>query len=142
MMNQQRLQAEMTVLEQHLKSNTYQFFDMGTEHPYLTVGAMTNSGHVYTLKIMLEDFPYQIPPVCVMNPLRSKTGKKLCKPDGNMHVLCEIDGHTQICHYGYYSWKADVSLYKVFMKCRLWLEMYEEHLRTGRPIDYYLKHQY
>lgn len=79
MMNQQRLQAEKTVLEQHLKPNTYQFFDMDTEHPYLMVGAMTNSGHVYTLKFMLEDFPYQIPPVCVMNPLRSKMGKKLCK---------------------------------------------------------------
>lgn len=141
MMNLQRLQAERAVLMKHLKPNTYQFTDMDTEHPYLIVGAMTNSGHVYTLKIMLEDFPYQIPPVCVMNPLKSKTGKKLLKPNAEMHVLGEIDGHTLICHYGYHSWKADVSLYKVFIKCRLWLEMYEEHLRTGRPIDYFLKHQ-
>jgi hypothetical protein len=75
MMTQQRLQAEKTVLEQRLKPNTYQFVDMETQKPYLIVGAMTNSGHVYTLKIMLEDFPYQVPRVCVMNELREKTGK-------------------------------------------------------------------
>lgn len=115
---------------------------MDTEHLYLLVGAMTNSGHVYTMIIILEDFPYQVPPICVMNPLKSKTGKKLCKRDGGMLVLGEHDGHTQKCHYVFFLWKADVSIYRLFIKCRLWLEMYEVHLHTGRSIDYYLKHQY
>jgi hypothetical protein len=141
MMTQQRLQAEKTVLEQRLKPNTYQFVDMETLKPYLIVGAMTNSGHVYTLKIMLETFPYQVPRVCVMNELKDKNGKKLGKVSGPMHIIGKYDGHPLICHYGSFSWSPDVSLYKVFIKCRLWLEMYEEHLRSGKPIDYYLKHQ-
>ena len=34
-----------------------------------------------------------------------------------------------------------VSIYKIYIKCRLWLEMYEAHLRTGKNIDFFLNHQ-
>jgi hypothetical protein len=35
-----------------------------------------------------------------------------------------------------------VSLYKILMKARLWLEAYEQHLRRGEPIDKYLSHMH
>ena len=62
-------------------------------------------------------------------------------PSASMHTLSSENGWTRICHYGCNSWTPNVSLYKVYIKCRLWLEMYETHLRTGKPIDYYLNHQ-
>ena len=34
-----------------------------------------------------------------------------------------------------------VSLYKIYIKCALWLNIYEVHLKTGKPMEYYLKRQ-
>ena len=141
MMTEQRLQAEKAVLEKYLKPNTYQFMDMDTANPYLMMAVMTNSGKVYTIRIMLMGFPDMVPSVQVITPIRDKRGYVMSKPNGNMHVLGYQDGHTLICHYGAQSWKPTVSLFKVFMKCRLWFEMYEEHLRTGAMIDTFLPHQ-
>lgn len=141
MMTLERLNKEQEVLAAHMQPNTYRFAAIETSHPYVTMAAMTNSGKVYTLKIHLEAFPEDVPMVEVLNPLKDKSGKKLCKVSGDMHVLGTCDGHTLICHYAPSSWTPNVSLYKIFIKCRLWLEMYEEHLATGYNMDYFLKHQ-
>lgn len=141
MITHTRLLKEQEVLAAHLQPNTYQFVDMQTNLPYLVMAAKTNSGKVYTLKIHLEHFPEDVPQVEVLNPLRDKNGKKLTKVSGDMHVLGSCNGHTLICHYGAGSWTPQISLFKIFIRCRLWLDMYEEHLATGYNIDYFLKHQ-
>lgn len=140
-MTEQRLRAEKAVLEKYMKPNTYRFMDMNTQNPYLIMAVMTNSGKVYTIRIMLMEFPYSVPGVQVLTPIRDKRGHALSTPSGTMHVLGMQDGHTLICHYGAKSWTPQVSLFKVYMKCRLWFEMYEEHLRTGAAIDKFLPHQ-
>jgi hypothetical protein len=136
-----RLLKEQAVLAAHMQPNMYSFADMDTSNPYAIMAAMTNSGKVYTLKIHLEHFPEHVPEVEVLNPLRDKSGKLLRKVSAEMHVLGYRNGHTLICHYSSAFWTPQVSLYKIFIKCRLWLEMYEEHLATGRTIDTFLKHQ-
>lgn len=136
-----RLLKEQEVLAAHMPPNTYSFADMDTNSPYTIMAAMTNSGKVYTLKIHLEHFPEHVPEVEVLNLLRDKSGKLLRKVSAEMHVLGQRNGHTLICHYSSSSWTPQVSLYKIFIKCRLWLEMYEEHLATGYNIDAFLKHQ-
>jgi len=141
MMNARRLEMEKQVLAKHLPANTYRFVGLNSATPYLLMAAMTNSGHVYTLKIYLDEFPFRVPKVLVMNDIRTKDNRKMSQPSASMHVLGTYEKHVQICHYGEQSWTPSVSLYLVFIKCRLWLEMYEEHLKTGKPIDYYLKHQ-
>lgn len=141
MITYSRLLKEQEVLAAHMQPNTYQFQDMNTDAPYVIMAAMTNSGKVYTLKIHLEGFPENVPLVEVLNPLRDKSGKKLNKVSGPMHVIGSLNGHTLICHYNATKWIPQVSLYKIFIKCRLWLEMYEEHLATGYTIDTFLKHQ-
>ena len=141
MISTNRIKAEQAVLEAHMKPNTYHFMDLNTRYPYVVMAAMTNSGHVYTLKIHLEHFPEEVPMVEVLNPLRDKNGRLLGKMSAEMHVLGSYDGHVLICHYSHTSWTPQVSLYKVFIKCRLWLEMYEEHLATGYAIDKFLIHQ-
>ncbi|MBR1565112.1 MAG: hypothetical protein IJ650_07190 [Paludibacteraceae bacterium] len=141
MMSPLRLKKEQEVLAERVPPNMYRFEGLNSFSPYLLIAAMTNSGKVYTLKIHLETFPENVPQVEVLNPIRDKKGKKLNEVSGQMHVLGSLHGHTLICHYSAASWTPQVSLYKIFIKCRLWFEMYEEHLKTGYNIDTFLKHQ-
>lgn len=141
MMKFNRYKAEQEVLEAKLPSNIYRFMDMDTPMPYLVMAARTNSGNIYTLRIELDMFPENIPKVFVTKMLYDCNFNPLDSPNSSMHTLNSENGCTQICHYGGSSWTNRVSLYKVYIKCRLWLEMYEAHLSTGEPIDYYLKHQ-
>lgn len=141
MITQERYKLELAVLKHYLPSNIYVFKDMGTPLPYLLMAAKTNIGHVYTIRIDLDDFPNSIPKAFVTKMLRNKSGDALSSPSHAMHTLSSEHGYTRICHYGSESWTPNVSLYKVYIKCRLWLEMYELHLKTGRDISYYLSTQ-
>jgi hypothetical protein len=141
MMDNERYQAEQMVLRAKLPANAYRFMDMGTARPYILMAARTNNGHVYTLRIELSQFPTSIPKAFVTKMLYAKDGHALDKPSSAMHTLDSEKGWTRICHYGSISWNPYVSIYKIYVKCRLWLEMYELHLKTGKHIDYYLKHQ-
>ncbi|MCR4826344.1 MAG: hypothetical protein K5882_05260 [Bacteroidales bacterium] len=141
MMDNERYQAEQMVLRAKLPANAYRFMDMGTAHPYILMAARTNKGNVYTLRIELSQFPTFIPKAFVTKMLYSKDGQALDDPSSSMHTLSSEKGWTRICHYGSASWNPYVSIYKIYVKCRLWLEMYELHLKTGKHIDYYLKHQ-
>ena len=141
-MDRGRLQAEEALLARKFPQNVFRFFQKETpESTYLRIGAKTNQGNVYTLHMDLKDFPMQQPKVFITRMLKSKQGNELNSPSASMHTLSSENGWTRICHYGCNSWTPNVSLYKVYIKCRLWLEMYETHLRTGKPIDYYLNHQ-
>lgn len=142
MMNKKREEAELKVLREKLPANIYRFMDMETDHPYLAIAAKTNMGNVYTLKIELADFPESVPRVFVTHMLYNADSEPLNSPNSSMHTLRSENGCTQICHYGRNSWNNMVSLYKVYLKCRIWLEIYEEHLKSGEPIDFYLTHQY
>lgn len=141
-MDNERYQAEISVFRLNkLPQSAYRFVGMDTANPYLLIGAVTNSKHTYTLKIDLSTFPMSVPKVFVTKMLKTKSGEDMNSCSGAMHTLTAENGCTRICHYGPSSWTPNVSLFKIYVKCRLWLEMYEAHLRTGHPIDYYLNHQ-
>lgn len=140
-MDNERYKAELAVLSGRIPSNAYMFRNIGTSHPEVLMGARTNSGNVYTLRIDLTDFPAQPPKAFVTHMLYDKNGDPLNSPSRLMHTLTAENGQTRICHYGPGAWTPWVSIFKVYVKCRLWLEMYEAHLRTGKPIEYYLSHQ-
>lgn len=140
-MDAERYQAELTVLRGRLTPNLYKFFDWDKPTAHVVMAARTNRGTIYTLYIPLDGFPERLPKVFVTQMLRDKNGSPLDSPSGAMHTLSSENGWTRLCHYGAASWRENVSLYKIYVKCRLWLEMYELHLQTGKPIDYYLNHQ-
>lgn len=141
MITNDRLELEKSVLERKLPSNAYKFMGIGTEKPYLVIAAKTNRGNIYTLRIELDKFPNEIPKAFINKMLKDKHGDLMNGISAAMHTLSSEDGRTRICHYGSDSWTPNVSLYKVYVKCRLWLEMYELHLDNGNDIDYYLNHQ-
>lgn len=138
-MDDKRYQAELKVLQKKLAPNLYRFIDMDTELPYIVMAARTNRGNVYTLRIELDKFPNEIPKVFIMKMLYTKDGEAMNSPSGSMHTWGSEHGWTRICHYGS-SWTNAISIYKVYVRARLWLEMYEQHLKTGKPLDYYLSH--
>lgn len=140
MMDSERLKAEKLVLEKKLPSNAYRFMDMDTDFPYIVMAAKTNRGNIYTLRIELDCFPEEKPEVYVTKKLYMKSGAPMPEYSPSMHTLGSKDGLTQICHYADSLWTPMVSIYKVYVKCRLWLEMYELHLQTGNNMDYYLNH--
>lgn len=140
-MDERRLNAENAVLARHLPANLYRFEQDG-KTLWLKAAARTNRGHVYTLAFDLGGFPAAVPKVYVTQTLKDKQGIPLLSVNGKMHVLGSDRGWTRICHYGSDAWTPMVSLFKVYVKCRLWLEMYELHLQTGKRIDYYLNHQH
>lgn len=140
-MDNERLRLEQKVLADRLPNSAYMFRDMNTSKPYVVIGAVTNSKNIYTIRIDLDTFPNSVPKAFVTKMLYTKSGKAMNSPSGAMHTLGSEYGYTRICHYGNQSWTPMVSIYKIYVKCRLWLEMYEAHLRTGENIDYYLNHQ-
>lgn len=141
MMNERRLRAERDVLGRKLPAGTYRFENIGGVDPYVRFAARTNRGNVYTVHVELDRFPLDIPPVYVTKMLHDRDGEPLDSCSASMHVLHSDHGWTRICHYGFESWNDRVSLFKIFVKARLWLEMYEQHLRDGHDIDYWLTHQ-
>lgn len=105
----------------------------------------TNTGNEYALWIPLGNFPNEAPRMYVVSPknLRHRSGQLLSSlgTSSAMHLLGPNEhGHPQICHYNGQYWHPKVTLHKIVMKGRLWLEAYENHLVSGRNIDEYLGH--
>lgn len=133
-----RYHAEIEALSLSLPPNMFKFCDMDTDKPYLKMAVLTNSKKLYTLRVDLDQFPESIPKVFVTQMLKSKSGNDLNGPSHEMHTLSSEHGFTRICHYGNSSWRPDVALNKVYLKCRVWLEAYEAHLKTGDNLCDYL----
>ena len=140
-MTTDRYNVEKRVLQRYLPGNIFVFKDISSSHPYILMAAKTNRGNVYTIRIDLDDFPNSLPHAFVTKMLRTKSGEVMDYASSSMHTLTSEHGYTRICHYSSTAWTPNVSILKVYIKCRLWLEMYELHLQTGKPMDYYLNHQ-
>jgi hypothetical protein len=144
MISQQRLKIEKQALDFGFPRR-YVFHNLGASNEWLELGLRTNAGRTYRLKVVLGSFPYSKPNVYVIYPVKlySYNGGLLsdigASPD--MHLLWPDAGNIQICHYSDSSWHDNVTLYKVALKCLIWLNAYDGHLRTGKPLDYFLKHQ-
>lgn len=140
-MTTERLNLEKSVLQREMPLVQCVFKDMNTSSPYVLMPVKTKNGKVYTIRIDLDGFPNSLPHAFVTKMLRTKTGELMDSASASMHTLPTEHGYTRICHYGFESWSPMVSLFKVYIKCAFWLNMYELHLRTGNPMDYYLNHQ-
>ncbi len=105
----------------------------------------TNNGTSYTVRVLIPaDYPNSIPTVVIAAPtLYDYKGHDLREQGMStlMHTLETTDGCVTICHYRPEKWQPQLTLYKVLVKVRLWLEAFEGHKATGRTMDDYLRHQ-
>ena len=134
-MTEERLKDEFYLLSQAFPPKQFRLSDRS-----LTIALQTNSGKVYTMKAELDNHPYSVPKVFITTPkpLTDYHGRPLLDASHPMHTLTGENGCTRICHYGASQWHPGVYLYQVVMKVRVWLEVYENHLKTGEPLDKFL----
>ncbi len=138
-MTYDRYQIELGVLQNStIKSKQYKFMDMDTPYPYLAVAIQTNSLRCYVVKIDLSDnYPYNIPKVFITSPkpLLTRSGGSMLQASHSMHTLTGENGCVRVCHY-VIGWAPNrITLYQIIIKVRIWLEMYECHLKTGKTLD-------
>ncbi|MBM3879458.1 MAG: hypothetical protein FJ387_07015 [Verrucomicrobia bacterium] len=142
-MDSTRYRIEKTILEQNF-SRRSAFVDRYNPETFsLRVGLKCSSGQAYQLRIRIPpDYPNSIPRAYVMTPadLRDRAGQSLAQrsPSHDMHLLSPDGNQIQLCHYKPANWHPNVTLYKVALKCLVWLEAYENHMLTGKPIDHFL----
>ena len=140
-MTDERLKMEYIGLKTILQENQFKFLGFNTDKPYLVVAQQTNSKKVYTIKIDLSsNYPNMVPAAFITSPkpLLAQSGDSMLGASHQMHTLTGEDGCVRVCHYGPNDWNPNVSLYKVVIKIRVWLEAYENHLITGEPLSKYL----
>lgn len=135
MMTEERLKDEFYLLSQAFSVKQFKL----TSNT-LTIALQTNSRKVYTVRIDLVNYPYDVPKVFITSPkpLLDRSGRSMLNASHSMHTLQGENGCTRVCHYGASQWHPGVYLYQVVVKVRIWLEVYETHLKTGQPLDRYL----
>lgn len=141
MFDQRRYEMEFRLLKRKLPDNVWTFRDLNGARPYLAMAVKTRSSTFYTIQIELACFPQSVPKVFVTKMLKDCNGEPMCEARHDTHTLKSEHGWTRLCHYGPDSWTPNVSLYLIYIKCALWLNIYELHLKTGRSMEYYLKRQ-
>lgn len=139
-----RLAKEQEILTRYFPGAHLQFTD-DPARACVVVAMSTSRRNRYVLWLSLGDFPNAPPRMYIVEPapLRDWKGKRLSKrgASSKMHLLGpNAHGHPQICHHSDAAWTPNVTLYKVVMKGRIWLEAYELHRLKRRPIDRYLPH--
>jgi hypothetical protein len=131
----ERLAAERTVLDHYFSGCVTWMEPMGDTKADISL--KTNNGNEYTLRIFIdEDFPNSIPAMVVVSSPKPMPD---WGPSSTTHTLMKRGGYLQISHYHRSQWSDRSSLYQVVMKGRVWLEAYESHLRTKKPMDYFLR---
>ncbi|MEH1965837.1 hypothetical protein [Nostoc sp.] len=138
-----RLEVEKGILQQYFP--TFNWINpTDAANTKIEGEVKTNVGNIYKLRVYVpSDFPNSRPQMVILSPypLKGYRGQDM-KEHGmssSMHTLEPTDyGYVQICHYR--NWLPNITLYKVVLKGRLWLEALEAHKRTGQPIDAFLSH--
>lgn len=136
MMTESRMKDEFYALSQAFSPKQFRLTSST-----LTIALQTNSKKVYTVKLELgSNYPYSLPTAHITSPkpLKDRNNRPMLDASHSMHTLPSIDGCTRICHYGPSQWHPGVYLYQIVIKIRVWLEVYETHLKTGAPLDKYL----
>ena len=137
---QKRLGLEKSLLEKYFSGRIRWINETSPGEAKVEVSMTTNANKSYTLRVQIPaDFPNSVPILLVTKPsrpLRKKDGGSLGFED---HSWGTHDGFTQICHYKPCLWSAENTLYEIFMKGLIWLEAYDAHLSTGKPIRNFLR---
>ena len=131
----ERLATEKKVLD-HYFPDCVKWVDPAGDAK-VEVTLMTNNDNKYTLRVYIgNQFPNAIPDMVVTsspNPMPN-WGDSVVS-----YTLSSRDGYLRICHCHPSEWTDSSSLYQVVMKGRIWLEAYEGHIRTGQPLNYFLR---
>jgi ubiquitin-protein ligase len=135
-----RLVLEHQVLQREGFDQFSVYHDKSDDTYWASGTGSANSGRQYKLHIPIPSgFPYQRPPMYLTSPypLRGFDGSLVSSLgiSHQMHTLApDANGYVQICHWRDARWHSGIMLQKVFLKGLIWIEAFEQHLATGRPL--------
>ncbi|CAB4011354.1 Hypothetical predicted protein [Paramuricea clavata] len=96
----------------------------------------TSWNNVYRLRILVgENYPEQLPDLVVCASPKPMPKSSEWQGTHTTHTWSQKHGLLQICFYHPLCWTRENMLYEVFEKGEQWLEAYEEHLATGKPMN-------
>ena len=136
---QRRLEMERGILAKFFRNRVTWHNPTGNTSIDLRIATNSNKG--YTLRIYVPaDFPNSCPQLAVVNPsaLYNYSGYQIGAMSDSDHTYGFRDGYMTICHFRPNLWTSENTLYQVFLKGIIWLEAYEGHLKTGKPLTNYL----
>jgi hypothetical protein len=137
---QRRLVLEHEILQKEGFSQFSVYWYRSTDTYEASGVTSSSSGRDYSLSIPIPSgFPYQRPPMYLTSPfpLYMADGTRVSSlgVSHQMHTLAPCsNGFVQLCHWRDARWHSNILLQKVFLKGLLWIEAYEQHLATGRPL--------
>ncbi|MCH5230324.1 MAG: hypothetical protein J1F43_00835 [Muribaculaceae bacterium] len=139
-MDADRFNLERSVIANYMHNpSSYQFVNAAV--PYLRIVAQTNGGTPYVLRIECPDYPNSKPNAYVECMLKDHNGNPMNSASATNHTLSPHSNNwTQICHYHPNAWKPNMSLWMVYVRCVIWLNIYEKTLQSKQTMDYYLSH--
>jgi len=138
-----RLHGRLLV-ERAIMIKTYPYFGFykSDNIAYVRGWYRSTAGNNYHLKLIFSDYyPDRIPELYLLSP---KTLWKYClvgtinqlEASHQFHTLSsDFDDHIQLCHYGSEKWHAACTSIGVMTRGLLWIEAYEDHLKTGEDIN-------
>jgi len=135
-----RLVLEHEVLQKEGFTQFSVYQDKVANTYYASGVTSSNSGRQYSLYIPIPSgFPYQRPPMYLTQPfpllMADRRPVSSLGLSHQMHTLPpSSEGWVQICHWRDARWHSNILLQKVFLKGLIWIEAYEQHLATGRPL--------
>lgn len=140
-MDTARLKIEQTILERSFPGR----YQLRAEGMFIILEVLLRVSAGSHFRLMLRiapDYPSSIPQAFIKEPaiLKDFHGHDLVRisPSHPMHLLKPEARMVQLCHYRQENWHSNVTLYKVVLKCLIWLEAYQNHLQSGRPLTDFL----
>jgi hypothetical protein len=141
----QRLLLEHRILQQEGFSQFSVYINEAADTYSASGTTSSNSGRSYRLYIPIPTgFPVQRPPMYLTEPcpVYAADGRRVSSlgVSHEMHTLTPAsNGTVQICHWRDNRWHSNILLQKVFLKGIIWIEAYEQHLATGRPLSEFVR---
>ena len=136
----QRLGLEQAALQQE-GFGQFNVYRKESDDTYYASGyTLSQAGYRYALHISIPSgFPNQRPPMYLTEPcpllMRDGTLVSSLGVSHQMHTLAPSpNGMVQLCHWRDARWRSGIRLHQVFLKGILWIEAYEQHIATGRPL--------
>lgn len=141
----ERLSLEHRILQQAGLTQFSVYFDRARDRYDVLGNTQTSAGNSYELWVPIpRGYPDRRPPFYVLQPrLLGAASGGTVNSLGLSHLMHTLEtgpgGLVQICHWRDSRWHAGITLDKVLLKGLLWLEAYEQHLVTGKPIDSFVR---
>jgi hypothetical protein len=138
---QRRLAIEKAILDERMP--LFEFVNPAGETTVEGNWQSSQSTHYRFLIRLPKGFPDECPSCYVVWPSPLRGRDQLIEAYGSNHAMhtWETDrpGWTKICTFHPNRWHSQYTLEKVIHKAMLWIEAYEAHMETGRPIADFLR---